>query len=178
MEYIWFWKHINYQIQHGGALHCVLHQTFPLGQQWHIVSGFISVNWPQPLALQVGGIAFIVWHVMVHWVMQLFFWFVISATLLIPPPKMVSTTRAATRMTTAVTTIKMVVERAFILSTACNFIVTARTTHAEPKAVWWVIDAATGHSIFCLLCGHIPRHRLYPVSVRITSGHLAFCYAL
>jgi len=58
--------------------------------------------------------ACVVWHVIVHWAMQLFFWFVISATLLIPPPKIVSTTRAATRMTIAVTTIRMVVERAFI----------------------------------------------------------------
>jgi len=74
----------------------------------------MSVNLPHPLASQVGGMEFVVWHVMVHCAMQLFFWFVISATFPIPPPKIVSTTKAATRITIAVITIRIVVERAFI----------------------------------------------------------------
>jgi hypothetical protein len=69
----------------------------------------------QPLAVHVGGMACVVWHVIVHCVIQLFFWFVISATFPTPPPKIVSTTNAATRITIAVTTIRMVVERAFII---------------------------------------------------------------
>ena len=46
-----------------------------------------------------------------HWVLKL----VSVLTVPIPPLKMVRTTRAATRMTTAVTTIIMVVESAFII---------------------------------------------------------------
>jgi hypothetical protein len=45
-----------------------------------------------------------------HWLLKL----VTVLTVPIPPPKIVSTTKAAMRMTIAVTTIRMVVERAFI----------------------------------------------------------------
>jgi len=64
--------------------------------------------------LHVGGrappILHVIWHWVAHWLLKL----ETVVTVPTPPPKMVSTTSAATSITTAVTTIRMDVDSAFI----------------------------------------------------------------
>jgi hypothetical protein len=120
--------------------------------------------------VHVGGSAPIL-HVIEHWVIQLVLNVVIGVICPIPPPKIVRITRAATRMTTAVTTIIMVSERAFMLSATCDYAATTFTRYPKYR-----IPTAF-NALVCPHIWYVPCCWFGPIVWRRTSSHLPLCYA-